>query len=408
MTISIQFKNVSKKFSLESSRPRSLQEIVLNLFSRKRPPETNGENFWVLKNVSFEVYRGETFSLIGANGAGKSTLLKLLANIIRPTHGTIYINGRISALLELGTNFHPDLTGRENIYLSGNLAGFSRSEIEKSIEAIIDFANIGRFIDAPVRHYSSGMFVRLGFSLATHINPDILIVDEVLAVGDESFQKKCFEKIHEIRYQGTTVLIVSHDMSTIRSISDRVLWMKDGQVQSCGDPDEVIQAYLADQRKIDNEREASHNLKHQTKEKIAEIQKIEFINESGQPISILETGHQATLRINYIAHERIEKPIFGIAIWNNEGVRINGPNTDVAGYVIEYIEGQGVIEYQISFLPLLVGTYWVSVGILDRTHTIIYDFQHRSYHFTVKQGEVKEMHGIVYMPACWRHITNNR
>ncbi|HXV98866.1 MAG TPA: ABC transporter ATP-binding protein, partial [Anaerolineae bacterium] len=339
----------------------------------------------MLKNVSFEVYQGETLSLIGANGAGKSTLFKLLTRIIRPTYGTIEIQGRVSALLELGTGFHPDLTGRENIYLGGTLAGLSQAEVEQNIQAIIDFADIGQFIDAPVRHYSSGMFIRLGFALATHISPDILVVDEVLAVGDVSFQKKCLEKIHQMRHQSVTVILVSHDMSVVRAISDRVLWLKNGLVQAVGSPDEIIQAYLADQRAVG---QPGRKLEKRGQEagKIVEIESVEFLNGSGKSVLTLETGHEATIRINYLAHQRVEMPIFGLAIHSSNGIHVNGPNSDIDDFPIDFIEGRGSVEYEISFLPLLGGTYSITVGVFDRTTTITYDACDRTFSFVVKQS----------------------
>jgi ABC-type polysaccharide/polyol phosphate transport system ATPase subunit len=407
MAIAISFENVSKKFYLNPLRPRSWQESLLRLFSREPEGERgNRESFWVLKDLNFEVYQGETVSLIGANGVGKSTLLKLITHIIKPTYGTIQITGRVSALLELGTGFHPDLTGRENIYLGGTLAGLSRSEINKNISEIIDFADIGRFIDVPVRHYSSGMFVRLGFALATHIDPNILIADEVLAVGDESFQKKCLEKIQQIRSRGATVLLVSHSMNVIRSISDRVIWMGEGTIQHIGKPDDVIQAYLTDQKKIYNAGYGSQKGYSQVGKPI-KIESVEFFNGHGHNISILETGQKATIRINYLAHERVERPIFGLAIYSSDGTRVNGPNTDTAGLVIDWVEGCGAVEYQVSFLPLLGGTYELTIGVFDHTHTITYDYHDRAFSFTVKQENCKEMYGLVYMPANWRQIQNN-
>ena len=402
MGTAISFENISKKFSLERSRPRSWQEVLLSFSNRRWLIGESREQFWVLKNISFEIYQGETVSLIGANGVGKSTLLKLITHIIKPTYGTIHINGRVSALLELGTGFHPDLTGRENIYLGGTLAGLSRSEINKNIPEIINFADIGRFIDVPVRHYSSGMFVRLGFALATHIDPDILIVDEVLAVGDESFQKKCLEKIDDIRKRGATVLFVSHNMNVVRSISNRVVWMKNGTIESSGDPDEVIQAYLADQRTPPtNKNLPGHRFPDNS---VVKIESVEFLNQMGKSVSILETGQPATIRLNYLARERIERPIFGLSIHGKDDVQVTGPNTDTSNLTIDCIEGRGTIEYQINFLPLLGGTYSVTVGIFDHTASIAYDYQDHAFQFTVKQNGTKEIYGLVYIPASWRHI----
>ncbi len=395
-------------FSLAQSRPRSWQEGLLKLFSRHEPSGAPQERyFWVLKDIDLEVYQGETVSLIGSNGAGKSTLLKLLANIIRPTHGTIYINGRVAALLELGAGFHLDLTGRENIYLSGSMAGMSRAEVGQRLQDIIEFADIGRFIDVPVRHYSSGMFVRLGFALAIHVNPDILVVDEVLAVGDESFQRKCIEKIHETRHRGATVILVSHNMNVIRAMSDRVVRMKKGRIEQIGKPDEVVQAYLADHQaslsgKDKTETSGSGN-------KTVEITHVEFFNGENKPVTVLETGQPAIIRINYIARQRVERPIFGLAIHRSDDIQINGPNTDVANYIIDYIEGCGALEYDISFLPLLSGTYFVTVGVFDSTHTVTYDFCDRAFNFIVQQqAGSKEMYGLVYIPAQWRQVNPYR
>lgn len=406
MTIAIRFENVSKKFSLEQSRPRSWQETLLNLFQRKTSEETQESNFWVLKDINFEVYAGETLSVIGANGAGKSTLLKLLTNIIRPTHGTIELNGRVSALLELGTGFHPDLTGRENVYLGGILAGLSRSEIKAQMPNIANFADIGRFMDVPVRHYSSGMFVRLGFALAIHVNPDILIVDEVLAVGDESFQKKCMEKIYETRNRGATVLLVSHGMSVIRSMSDRVIWLQAGQIEKIGEPDEVIRAYMGEQQTKMAEQQVFEAEKVDEK-KVVEVKEVEFFNGESKQVSTLETGQPATIRIHYLAHKRIERPIFGLAIHRQDDVQVNGPNTDIANFAIDYVEGPGVIEYQVNFLPLLNGTYLVTIGVFDNTHTITYDFCDRKFPFTVRQKDIRELYGLIYIPARWRHINHH-
>ncbi len=400
-TPAITFEHVSKKFRLEQSRSRSFQEMLLGLFRRQKSPSTTASLFWGLKDVSFTVFPGEMFSIIGPNGAGKSTLLKLLTSIVKPTTGTITINGRISALLELGTGFHPDLTGRENIYLSGAMVGLSRTEVAKNTAEIIDFAGIGQFIDVPVRHYSSGMFVRLGFALATHLDPDILILDEVLAVGDDSFQKKCIKKIRETRRQGTTIIFVSHSMSIVNSISSRVMWLNNGQVQQIGPPEAVIQAYLAAERGPQGEDTPESP---PPPDKVVEIQGVEFINEAGQPVSHLETGQKAAIRINYLAHRPVKNPVFGLAIHKN-GTQINGPNTETAGFKIECLQGAGAVDYQIDFLPLLGGTYSLTVGIFDDTHTITYDARVDNIYFTVTQEITREIYGLVHIPARWRHIS---
>lgn len=411
-SVAIRFTDVSKRYTLSTSRPRSWQETLLSIFMRpQHPVHTTNTDFWVLKDLNFEIHTGETFALIGDNGAGKSTLLKLLAQIVRPTRGTIEINGRVSALLELGTGFHPDLTGRENIYLSANLAGLARSEIERNLDDIIEFANINQFIDVPVRHYSSGMFVRLGFALATHINPDILIVDEVLAVGDAAFQKKCYEKILDIRNQGACVLFVSHSMDSVRQLSDRVLWMRKGVVEALGDPGPIIDAYLADQRaKYEASHEAQLTTDTPEEAKLAEITTVEFLDEHEQPTNIFETGGKGIIRIKYMAHERIDHPVIGLAIYSSDGTHINGPNTALAHLLIHCIDGPGYVDYAMDYIPLLGDTYSVTVCIVEETWTHAFDYQDKAYQFTVKQRLSQEIYGTIYIPSHWNvspHMKDN-
>ena len=217
----IRFDSVSKEFILRHERSRSFQELFLNMLRLQRVGTR--EKFWVLRDVSFEVKPGEMVGIVGDNGAGKSTLLKLISHIIEPTSGHIEVNGRVSALLELGAGFHPDLTGRENIYLNGSILGFSRTEVDHIYDDILEFSELERFIDVPVKHYSSGMYMRLGFSIAIHVRPDILLVDEILAVGDQAFQLRCLDKINEMRRRGITIILVTHDLDTVREMVGRAL-----------------------------------------------------------------------------------------------------------------------------------------------------------------------------------------
>lgn len=241
MSAAIQFDHVSKKFILHHERARSFQELAIGLFRRNN---RSYEEFWALRDVSFTVAPGETVGIIGPNGAGKSTILKLIARIIKPSSGRIAVRGRVGALLELGAGFHPDLTGRENIYLNGSIMGLSRAEIRRRLDDIISFAELERFIDVPVKHYSSGMLVRLGFSVAVHTYPEILLIDEVLAVGDAAFQRKCIERIISIKKSGSTILFVSHDMEAIQMLCDRALWLNNGYLMADDVPSVVISKYL--------------------------------------------------------------------------------------------------------------------------------------------------------------------
>lgn len=233
----ISFENVSKQFKLLKIPTRAFQDVFVNIFNKK----ARGRNhFWALKDVSFEVKAGETVGVLGANGSGKSTILKLISRVIDPSAGVIRVKGRLSALLELGAGFHPDLTGRENIFLNGSILGLSRKAMSQKFESIVDFAEIGEFIDAPVRSYSSGMQMRLGFSVAIHVEPEIILVDEVLAVGDYSFQLKCLERIRQLQTQGVTILFVSHDFEAVESLCSRAIWLEHGILQEQGEVQRIL------------------------------------------------------------------------------------------------------------------------------------------------------------------------
>ncbi len=238
--IAIRAENLSKRFWLHTDRRTALKERLV----RGRAPA--GREFWAVRDASFEIEQGSTFGLLGHNGSGKSTTLKVLAGIYRPTSGRVFVNGRVSALLELGAGFHGELTGRENIRLNGAILGMSRRQIDSAMEGIIDFAGIGDFIDSPVKVYSSGMFVRLGFAIAVSLDPEILIVDEVIAVGDEEFQRKCFDHLFELRKRGTTIVLVTHALSLIQDLCDRAAWLDHGLVREIGPARETVDSYLRD------------------------------------------------------------------------------------------------------------------------------------------------------------------
>src|SRR4029453_3196324 len=242
MSRMIEFDKVSKRFTLHHDRRDSIQERVAGLFR----PRARGEVFWALRDVSFTIGQGESLGLVGDNGAGKSTALKLMTRIREPTSGTVRMRGRVAALLELGSGFHPDLSGRENVVLNGSLMGFSRRAMQDRLEEIVEFAEIGDFIDMEVKHYSSGMYTRLAFAVATAVDPDILITDEVLAVGDEAFQRKCMERIYRFRRLGKTIIFVSHALQTVRLLCDQAVWLDRGVARAVGPAGEVIDAYLAD------------------------------------------------------------------------------------------------------------------------------------------------------------------
>jgi lipopolysaccharide transport system ATP-binding protein len=402
----ILLEKISKRFILHHERPRSFQELTLSLF--RRNPNSR-EEFWALRDVCLAISAGEIVGLIGPNGAGKSTLLKLASRIIQPTSGRIEVSGRVGALLELGAGFHPDLTGRENIYLNGSILGLSRREIRKQLESIIDFAEMSRFIDMPVRNYSSGMLVRLGFAVATSFRPDILLIDEVLAVGDETFQVKCLQRIGQMRENGITILFVSHNLETVRHLCHRAVWLDGGQVRAEGKSNVVIAAYLKQTWGTDDAIDADQTADPGRRWGSGEVQitDVRFYSADGKERQAFETGERMIVRADYIAHSKIHRPVFGMAIYRQNGIQINESNTKFSGCDIAYIEGRGQIEYSID-LSLLAGTYRFSIAIYDDTIRHPYDHREQQFIFQIHRGIAPERHGIVRIPCQWRHFPTNR
>ncbi len=424
----IQFEHVSKHFVVKRDRRNSFQERLIGLFKPRIVPN---EEFWALRDVSFEISRGETIGLIGHNGSGKSTTLKLITHILEPTHGRVIVDGRISALLELGSGFHPELTGRENIYLNGSLLGIGRTDMDTKIRDIIDFSEIEEFIDMPVKHYSSGMYMRLGFAVAINVDPDILITDEVLAVGDEAFQRKCMDRIYTLKKRGKTILFVSHGMAQVRDLCDRALWFDHGRLLIDGEPTAAIDAYLGQTNQRDaarlqaeSEEEAQHPAEEPTAsagleidneanasrwgDYAAEIVKVELLGAEGEPIRSATTGDSLTVRMHYQTHSLIEDPVFGVAIHNRNGLHINGPNTRWGGLAIPSISGAGYVDYTIPSLPLLEGDYEITVAVYDHAMVRPHDHHDRMYMLKVFAPSIAERFGTVYIPSQWSWQPNSR
>ncbi len=420
----ITFSRVSKKFLLHrEKRPRSFQEIAINWFRQNRHPK---EYVWILRQVSFKIKRGQTVGVIGRNGAGKSTLLKLMSQIILPDSGTIQIAGRVSSILELGAGFHPDLTGRENIYLYGSILGLTRQKIQQKFNEIVEFAGLNAFIDIPVRHYSSGMYLRLAFSTAIYVEPDILLIDEAFAVGDHAFQQRCLNQITELIASGVTVILVSHDLDVIRTYCNRVIWLDEGTIKADGPAEWAIERYLENIYSMGNDLKQSgrqvelprlasieevevarRNGEHVNRWGSGEIEitGVEFFNGAGAKQRTFLTGQAMTARIYYKANQKVNNPVFGIAIYRSDGLHINGPNTKTANYVIPVVEGTGWVDYSVEHLNLLPGTYEFSAVVYDETTTQAYDHQHRLYRFIVRGGRVKEQFGAFYLPSRWTHTS---
>jgi lipopolysaccharide transport system ATP-binding protein len=435
----IKFSHVSKRFRLHAARPKSFQDLLVGLMgrARRRPPETLAPagDFWALRDVNFSIYQGEAVGIIGENGSGKSTTLKLISKILYPTEGSVNVDGKVSALLELGTGFHPDLTGRENIFLNGSLLGMSRKAMEGLYDQIVDFAELGQFIEQPIKWYSSGMVMRLGFAVAINVNPDILITDEVLAVGDEAFQRKCLEAIAQIRRSGKTIIFVSHALEAVRGLCQRVIWLDHGEVRADGKASAVIDQYLdfANRRHRDRlEAEfAAPRLAPQADTAPAEgtapggetaaaverpasrwgsgevrVTDAQFLDGNGVPAKVFQTGDPLTIRLYYSAPQRVWYPVFGIALYTGNGVHVLGPNTRFADYEIPFIEGEGYVDYVIPALPLMPGVYDLTVAATNSDMTVMYDHQHNWYHFVVQPNpDLPDRFGLVYVPGTWHTHT---
>ncbi|WP_201782273.1 ABC transporter ATP-binding protein [Ardenticatena maritima] len=401
------FRNVSKRFWLDRSAGRTWQERFIALVRRHRQPR---EQFWALRDVSFAIEQGSMVGLIGPNGSGKSTTLKLMTGILEPTHGVVEVNGRIAALLELGTGFHPEMTGRENVFLNGALFGFSRDEMRKRLDDIVAFAELEQFIDMPVKHYSSGMFVRLAFAVAVFLDPEILVVDEVLAVGDAAFQHKCLDHIARLRRKGTTIVLVTHDLNAVETMCDRVIWFEKGQVVADGAAHQVVRDYLAavaarDEtlRSVQTPSGASDGQRWGTGR--ITIEAVELLDGSGQARHVFFTGEPMTIRLVYVAHEPIQSPVFGLAIHHQNGAHVCGPNTFFGGLDLGVVEGRGAVEYVIPSLPLLEGGYVLSVSAHTRDDSEMFDYHDRLYTFRVARGDHRERFGLVTLGGTWAHNT---
>lgn len=399
----IRFEGVSKRFNYTVEQQRTLLESLISTFSRD--PNRKAE-LWAVRDVSFQVNAGECLGIIGRNGSGKSTVLKLIAGIIHPTEGLIEINGRLSALLELGAGFHQDLTGRENIFLNGSILGMNKEEIEACYDDIVEFSELDKFIDMPVKHYSSGMYMRLGFSVAVHVDPKLLIVDEVLAVGDQTFQDKCIERIFELKRTGTTIIIVSHNLDTMRRLSSHLLWLEKGSVSASGPVDQVISQYLEHLHKSDMptiHAGLDGDFRRWGTGDI-EITRVRILDLVSHEEELFHTGDGLTVEISYFARKKIMEPEFGIAIFRQDGVQVNGPNNRMAGFTIDSVQGAGIVRYRIDSLPLLAAAYRITVAIHDGRLPRAYDFHEQAYPFRVVDPGSSQQAGVIDIPAAWEWI----
>ncbi len=387
--VAIKVENISKVYRL-SGGGQSLKQKVLECLRHRTPPRM----LKAIDEVSFSVNRGETLGIIGANGAGKSTLLSLLTKTIFPTQGTIETQGQVSSLLELGAGFHPDLSGRENVFLYGAIMGIPRNRMMARFDAIVEFAGLQDFIDQPVKHYSSGMYVRLGFAVAVEVDPDILLIDEVLAVGDAAFQKKCIDKMREFRRQGKTMLIISHDLHTIQRISDRILFLDRGKMLGLGAPKTMIGEYEGLTRRRNTE---IYQREWGTGE--VKITSVRFHDADGTERDTFQWGGDLCATVRYQAEKPIASPVFGFSVSDSEGRIVHGSNTQVSGLVIDQIVSDGAVTLHLRELPMAAGLYLFSFSVHSSDHRVNYHRMDNCFPITIECN--RNFEGYAYMPSEW-------
>jgi ABC-type polysaccharide/polyol phosphate transport system ATPase subunit len=379
---------------------------------------TPGETFTALDGVSFEVPRGSTFGVIGENGSGKSTLLKLVAGITKPSRGSLTVDGRVSALIELGAGFHPEISGRENVMINGIMLGLSRREVETRFDEIVAFAELEDFIDAPVKNYSSGMYMRLGFAVAIHVEPDVLLIDEVLAVGDEAFTRKCLDKIAEFHRRGKTILFVTHSLGLVEKMCDDVLWLRHGKLADRGEPKRVVDAYLTyvaggEDARLRARQEAAETAgapADRTPEEEAaagayrqgrwgsrdvEITRVRILDHRGRERRVFVPGETVTVVLSVKAAEPVKDFEFGLGLFSAEGVHVYGTNTAIESFAPRRIEGEGEVRLALEDLRLVEGSYLVDVAAHRRDGTP-HDYHRGLYSIQIK-SVVKDV-GL-YRPA---------
>lgn len=390
--VAVSAEHVSKRFRLYHERNDSLKVTLM------RKGRARYEEFWALDDVSLEVPAGTTFGIIGENGSGKSTLLKCMAKILKPDKGSTKVNGKMSALLEVGAGFHPELSGRDNIYLNGSILGLSKKELDAKFDAIVDFAGLERFIDTPVKNYSSGMYVRLGFSVAINVDPEVLLVDEVLAVGDENFQRKCGEKFAELREHGKTIVVVSHGLGVMRTMCDHIALLEHGVLKAVGPATEVIDSYIAGTH-TDRMDDGEGGTRWGSGE--ARIDRVDLLDGNDQLTAVVRTGDTCTFRMHYNAIHPVEKPVFGLSVSTVDGTLVAGPNSRDAGVSIEKIDGRGKVDLKVDKLLLLPGRYTVDVCIMDYSCVHAFDFRQHTFRFDVEAGQPHDTVGLVSLDPQW-------
>jgi ABC-2 type transport system ATP-binding protein len=395
--------DVSKSFRIYRDRNRSLKATILKRSRAKY------EEFWALKDIDLEIPQGQTFGLLGNNGSGKSTLLKCIAQILEPNKGSITHVGRMAAMLEVGSGFHPELSGRDNVYLNGAILGMSKSEIDRKFDSIVDFSGVEDFIDQPVKNYSSGMYVRLGFSVSIHVEPDILLVDEVLAVGDMAFQEKCTEKFSDLRREGRTVVVVSHAVEQMRTFCDQAAWLHHGQLMGIGAANDVITEYADQAHDVrphgdgpGQGNEFTADGRHGSGE--ARIDRVEILDASGKDVDQVRNGDEVRLRLHYTCFEPIPTPVFGFAIEHESGFRLSAHNTVDSDLSVPPMgPGSGSVDLVLPSIPMRPGVFRLVAAIQSDRAGQMVDYIPRARTFDVV-GKPTESGGIMVMHSRFENL----
>ncbi|HEX8524892.1 MAG TPA: ABC transporter ATP-binding protein [Tepidisphaeraceae bacterium] len=414
MKSAIEIENVSKRYRLgaRGNGYRTLRESIMDgasagLKKIKKITGANGHGagdngsdiLWALKDVSFQVKPGEAIGILGRNGAGKSTLLKILSRITPPTDGRIGIRGRVGSLLEVGTGFHPELTGRENIFLNGAIIGMSKKEIERKFDAIVEFAEMGKFIDTPVKRYSSGMYVRLAFSVAAHMEPDILLVDEVLSVGDAIFQRKCLDHAKKVLRTNATLLFVSHNMFAIKAMCDRAIYLSQGQVIYDGPTADAIARYENDVR-LTTASWAESKIGSDPNRYPIRMTAVEVLDEGGEAQTVFDYGQRMRLRLHYVADRRIERPNFNVSFVRSDNIPVCNYNMAMDAIDLPFVEGEGVVEVLTPPMKLVAEMYSVHTMVWDQKFQSLYCAQ-VGQNFHIRHEQLNTDFGIFHEEAEW-------
>ncbi len=405
--IAVSVRDLSKSYTIahEAQKHTLASEALLHSLKNigKKP---TSETFWALKDVSFDIHKGDVVGIIGRNGAGKSTLLKILSRITEPTSGQIDLYGRVGSLLEVGTGFHPELTGRENIYLNGAILGMTKREIAKHFDAIIDFSGVEQFLDTPVKRYSSGMYVRLAFAVAAHLEPEILIVDEVLAVGDAEFQKKCLGKMQDVAAHGRTILFVSHNMNAILGLCTSAIYMNNGQVVKQGNIDDVVQTYssaLQVSHSYDLSKHPNRSTSHSPV-----LTRVDIFDKHNQPASLFTPHEVMKLQISVNLTHRVNSPAISVGITNSRGERVFAIATYLSPDVLPSMTGEQIIEVQFELPPIVPGQYSLDIGVsegitdsLDAIYTAA-AFEMDETNYLETTTELSRHYGNIMVPSRWK------